>query len=102
MKSLNLYILLQDQERITRMTLTIEHPEANRLARELATATGESVTEAVLQALRERLAREQGRQRTPNLREELRAIRERCSKLLLKDTRSPEEIIGYDDNGIPR
>lgn len=84
-----------------KMSLTIEHPEADRLAHELATTTGESVAEAVVQALRERLVHEQGRKRTPRLREELRAIRERCAKLPVLDTRSPEEIVGYDESGAP-
>ena len=84
------------------MPLIIEHPEADRLAQELAATTGESLAEAVLQALRERLAREQGRRRTPGLRDELRAIRERCAKLPILDTRSTEEILGYDDVGAPR
>lgn len=84
------------------MALNIEHPDADRLARELAAATGESLTEAVVQALRERLARAQGRRRTPQLREELRAIRERCAKLPILDSRRPEEILGYDDTGMPR
>lgn len=84
------------------MALTIEHPEADRLARELAMATGETLVEAVLQALRERLAREQERKQTPGLQKELRAIRERCAQLPVIDARSPEEIIGYDDRGTPR
>ncbi len=84
------------------MALTIDHPEANRLAHELATTTGESVAEAVVQALRERLVHEQERQRTPHLREALRAIRERCAKIPVVDTRSSEEIIGYDASGVPR
>jgi antitoxin VapB len=84
------------------MALNIEHPEIDRLAHELATATGESLAEAVLQALRERLAREKERRRKPRLRDELRAIRERCAKLPILDARSPEEILGYDDTGAPR
>ncbi len=84
------------------MALTIEHPEVERLARELAATTGESLTEVVLQALRERLIREQGRKRMLHLRDVLRAIRERCAKLPVLDTRSPEEILGYDDIGVPR
>ena len=43
------------------MALSIKHPEADRLARQLADATGESLTDAIIQALRERLRREQGR-----------------------------------------
>lgn len=84
------------------MPLSIKHPEADRLARELAATTGESLTEAVLQALRERLTRERGRRWTPHLRDELRAIRQRCAKLPVLDTRSPEKILGYDDTGVPR
>ena len=83
------------------MPLSIKHPEADRLARELAAQTGESLTEAVINALRERLIRERGRQRGTSLREELRAIRERCARLPVLDHRSPEEIIGYDDKGVP-
>lgn len=76
------------------MALTIEDPEVDRLVRELAETTGENPTEALRQALRERIEREQGRKRTPGLREELRAIRERCAKLPVIDARSSEEIIG--------
>ncbi|AHJ41299.1 putative antitoxin [Mycobacterium tuberculosis HKBS1] len=45
------------------MALSIKHPEADRLARALAARTGETLTEAVVTALRERLARETGRAR---------------------------------------
>lgn len=84
------------------MALSIKNPEADRLARELAKTTGESLTEAVVRALRERLRRERGRLRAPRLRDELRAIRERCSKLPVLDPRSADEVLGYDDSGLPR
>ena len=83
------------------MALSIKHPEADRLARELASRTGESLTEAVIQALRERLMRETGRARAPRLSEELRAIGERCSRLPVLDARRPEEILGYGEDGLP-
>jgi antitoxin VapB len=83
------------------MALSIKHPEADRLARELAAATGESLTEAIIKALRERLVRETGRRKIPRLSEELRRIRERCSQLPVLDERTPEEIIGYGDQGVP-
>ncbi len=83
------------------MALSIKHPEADRLARELAARTGESLTEAVVKALRERLRREEGRVRGLDLREELAAIRERCGTLPVLDDRTPDEIIGYDDHGVP-
>ena len=84
------------------MALNIKHPDADRLARELAAKTGESLTDAVLNALRERLRREQARRKRPSLRRELAKIRERCSSLPVVDSRSPEEIIGYDERGLPR
>jgi antitoxin VapB len=83
------------------MALSIKHPEADRLARELAARTGESLTDAVVIALRERLARETGRARSVPLREELAEIRRRCSALPVVDDRSADEIIGYDEYGLP-
>jgi len=84
------------------VALSIKHPEADRLARELAAATGESLTEAVVNSLRERLMRQLGRSRRPRVREELRAIRERCARYSVADHRSADEILGYDENGLPR
>ena len=84
------------------MSLTIEDPEVDRLVRELAATTGENPTEVVRQALRARLEQELNQKQMPGLREELRAIRERCAQLPVLDTRSPEEIVGYDSSGIAR
>jgi len=83
------------------MALSIKHPEADRLARELAALTGETLTDAVVIALRERLARQTGRARVVPLREELATIRQRCASLPVLDDRTPEEIIGYDSQGLP-
>jgi antitoxin VapB len=83
------------------MALSIKDPEADRLARELAARTGESLTEAVIVALRERLAREQGRTRAVPLGEELAAIRRRCAALPMTDDRDPDAILGYDSRGLP-
>lgn len=83
------------------MALSIKNPEADQLARELVAETGETLTEAVIKALRERLLRERGRARPPRLRDELGAIRRRCASLPVLDDRSPEEILGYDEQGLP-
>lgn len=85
------------------MALSIKDPDADRLARAVAARTGETLTTAVVVALRERLARLPGtsRKRRP-LRETLREIGERCSRLPTLDDRSPDEILGYDERGIPR
>jgi antitoxin VapB len=84
------------------VALSIKHPEADRLARELAKSTGEGLTEAVIKALRERLAREKGRVRRRRLSEELRAIGERVAALPVLDQRTPEDILDYDERGLPR
>jgi antitoxin VapB len=82
------------------MALSIKDPEADRLARELAKRTGESLTQAVVVALRERLARETGRTSAVSLRDELAAIRRRCAALPLVDSRTAEQILEYDEHGL--
>ncbi len=84
------------------MPLNIKHPEAGKLARELAKRTGESITAAVINALRERLAREEGRTSIPELKDEILAIGKRCAALPDLDQRSADEILGYDEHGEPR
>lgn len=84
------------------IALSIKHPEAARLARELAAATGETLTEAVLNALRERLTRQRGKSRSPRVRDELRAIRERCARYPVLNARCADEILGYDEHELPR
>jgi antitoxin VapB len=84
------------------MALSIKHPEADRLARELAATTGETLTDAVVNSLRERLVRQRGKSRSPHVRDELRAIRERCAQYPVLDPRSADEILGYDKHGLPR
>ncbi|MGE0748158.1 MAG: type II toxin-antitoxin system VapB family antitoxin [Rhodospirillales bacterium] len=84
------------------MALSLKDPETDRLAREVAALTGESLTEAVRKSLRERLERERLRRgQTKNLAEELMAIAKRISSLPDCDTRSADEILGYDENGLP-
>lgn len=83
------------------MALSIKDPEADRLAREVAKATGETLTTAVVESLRERLARVR-RARKPHLADEVLKIGARCVRHKLRDSRSAEQIIGYDDAGLPR
>lgn len=82
--------------------LNIKNPEADRLARILADQLGETITEVVIEALREKLLREQGRRVPTELKTSLLEIGQRCAKLPDKDTRSPDEIIGYDSRGLPK
>ena len=85
------------------MALSIKDPEADRLAREVAARTGETLTRAIVVALRERLSRLRSRRsRGRRLSDELRAIGERCASLPSLDHRNADEIIGYDERGLPR
>lgn len=82
------------------MALSIEHEEADRLAQELAGITGESLADAVVVSLRERLDRERAKAaRKVNVFEELEAVRKRLALLPVIDSRSPDEILAYDKNG---
>ena len=83
------------------MALNIKDPEADRLARELAARTGETITETVVTALRERLKRETGK--TPvGLKSEIMAISRRAGRLPRRTGGTPEAVIGYDGRGLPR
>jgi antitoxin VapB len=83
------------------MPLSIKDDEADALARRLASATGESLTVAVREALRERLRRVEGRSAAPRLRETLREIRRRAARLPVLDDRPADDILGYDEHGLP-
>jgi antitoxin VapB len=84
------------------MALSIKAPEADRLARQLAATTGETITEAIIIAMRERLAREERRRRDiDTILEEVRAISHHCASLPVLDTRTDDEIMGWDENGLP-
>jgi antitoxin VapB len=85
------------------MPLSIKDPDADRLARALAQRTGETLTEAVIKALRERLQREQRKEEAiESLVEDVMEIGRHCASLPLLDARRPDEIMGYDENGVPQ
>jgi antitoxin VapB len=83
------------------MGISIKNDEAERLARELARETGESLTMAIKRALEERLARVEGR-RTPADKLTLaQAVLRRVDALPLLDRRPADEILDYDEHGLP-
>ncbi|HXZ17171.1 MAG TPA: type II toxin-antitoxin system VapB family antitoxin [Roseiarcus sp.] len=85
------------------MSLNIKNPATVALAAELARREGVSKTAAIHEALSERLRRlGHGTSSQDRLLAELRAIRERVARLPELDSRSDEEIIGYDEHGLPR
>ena len=85
------------------MPLSIKNTEADRLARELAKRTGQTITEAVLSAVREQLAKEQRRAvDDAHLIEDVLEIARHFSSQPVRDSRSADEILGYDESGLPR
>ena len=84
------------------MALSLKDPQTDSLARQVASLTGESLTEAVRTSLAERLARERlKRGRSADQAAELDAIFRRMDALPTLDPRPADEIIGYDENGLP-
>jgi antitoxin VapB len=85
------------------MALSIRDPKTDRLARELAALTGETMTGAIRVALEQRLERERRRRQTEfeRRRRAIDAIVERFSRLPVLDDRSEDEILGYDEHGLP-
>lgn len=85
------------------MSILIKDEETDRLVRELAERTGESLTESVRQAVWERL------QRVPLNETQIAARKRKLKELLayfdslpkINEHLTNDEIIGYDENGLP-
>jgi antitoxin VapB len=84
------------------MALSIKNTETERLARQVAKETGESLTEAIASALRERLQRLKQRRHGRIMNDKLEDILRRVDSLPTRDTRPDVEILGYDEQGMPR
>ncbi|PXA88188.1 antitoxin [Caulobacter sp. D4A] len=84
------------------MSLYIRNAEADRLARELIERTGETLTEAVVVALRERLDRTPGKADDLEARmARIRAIQDRVAEAPVLREGSDEELL-YDADGLPK
>ena len=83
------------------MPLNIKDPATERSVRELAALTGETVTTAVRRAAEERLRRVRFDRGERSLAAELLEIGKRCASLPDFDTRMADELLGYDQQGLP-
>lgn len=84
------------------MALNIRNPETERLAADLAKLTGKTKTQVVTEALRDRLERVRRRHTGRRLADELDEIARHCAGLRVLDERDADEILGYDEHGLPR
>jgi antitoxin VapB len=84
------------------MSLNIKNEEAHRQARELASLTGESMTVAVSEAIRERLERVRGNSRG-DLAERILKIGRECAAHLKEPYKSIDiDELLYDEKGMPK
>jgi antitoxin VapB len=82
--------------------LSIKNDATERLARQVADETGESITEAIQKSLEERWQRLKARRRARVLSRQVEDILQRVDAMPTQDNRSPDEILGYDEHGLPR
>ena len=83
------------------MPLNIKDPDAHALAKRLSGLPGESLAKAVKLAIQERLAQVEKTRRSTRLADELDHIALHCAGLPRRDRRRAEQIIGYDERGLP-
>lgn len=100
--SLRCACVVESSQKARTMALNIRNKETERLAQAVIEITGETKTEAVTRALMDRLQRVRRDRAGRSLAEELDAIALRCAALPVRDPRSADEILGYDQHGVPR
>jgi len=83
------------------MSLNIKDPEAHKLAQLLARETGESMTAAVTQAIRERLEAVRRRRQRDRTRAALSAIAKRGAEIFKGPYIDHAELL-YDEKGLPK
>jgi antitoxin VapB len=83
------------------MAISIKSVEAERLAREISARTGESLTTAIQKALEERLNRLKNHRKKQILTTQLEDILRRVDEMPTRDSRTEDEILGYDEHGLP-
>ncbi len=81
-----------------RPTLYIKNPRAHRLAQQVSKRLGVTLSDAVITALEEKLQQTS----RPLDRAKVNAICDKIAALPVLDSRTPDEILGYDAFGIPR
>ena len=81
------------------MALSIRNPRAEHLARAVANTTGETMTDAIIDALQDKLQRLESGGPVDAELARIMSISRRCAALPTTDTRSEDEILGYPAAG---
>jgi len=83
------------------MSLNLKNPRAHELAAELAKITGESLTDAVITSLEQRLSREKQKASGQTTAERILAFCDRLAALSPTTLKSEDHALMYDENGLP-
>ena len=83
------------------MALNIRNRTTEELAATLADLTGETKTQAVTRALRDRLVKIRRRGTGRDLGTDLDEIARHCAAHPIVDNRDPDDVLGYDEHGLP-
>lgn len=84
------------------MALSIKNKATERLARQVADETGESITEAIQKSLEERWGRLEARRRSRVLSRQIDDILQRVDAMPTLEDRPADEILEYNEHGLPR
>jgi antitoxin VapB len=83
------------------MAIIINYAEAEDLLAQLNAMTGKSATELVVELLRREAHRLRRARDFDARRREIEGISKAYAAKLRPNPQSPDEIIGYDENGLP-
>jgi antitoxin VapB len=82
------------------MAIHIRNPAVDSLLSELVGLTGESKTDAILNAVNDRLMAIRRQRQPVSVIQQLSEIAARCAQLPTLDDRTDDEILGYDEQGL--
>ncbi len=82
------------------MAITIKNDSVEQMAREASKLEQTSLTEIIRRSLEARLLKLRGRRTAPDTYQEILEISQRCAAMPDQDSRSEDEILGYDAGGL--
>jgi antitoxin VapB len=83
------------------MPISIKNEATEQLARKLADLTGETLTDTIRESLQERYDRLYKFPSGRSMKDDIMEIVKRCSNRPNLTTLTDDEILGYDEFGVP-